>query len=282
MSGFLGPYSVAPAALPLGLVVADAVGLGVLLVAAVVVPVRRWLERRVLHRRTARLIGPGLPPNAEQGQSRWRRRWSARAPSGPARIALLGGVVVAWLLPGAAGLAIGVLVGAALWRWLPVVRSPTAQRALREEELLTAQLPLAAELLAACLGSTASPTRAAEAVARTVGGPMERRLSATAAELSLGAPPAACWDRFGADSAVLAPLARCLIRTTVSGAPPAVPLRELAVSQRASAARAAHARVRRAGVLATAPLGLCFLPAFVLIGIAPVVLGLVTGFAGRI
>lgn len=31
---------------------------------------------------------------------------------------------------------------------------------------------------------------------------------------------------------------------------------------------------RRVGVLAVAPLGLCFLPAFVLLGIVPVVVGL--------
>ena len=36
----------------------------------------------------------------------------------------------------------------------------------------------------------------------------------------------------------------------------------------------AEARAQRAGVLIAAPLGLCFLPAFLLLGIAPVVIGL--------
>jgi hypothetical protein len=72
------------------------------------------------------------------------------------------------------------------------------------------------------------------------------------------------------------------VRTSVSGAPPAVPLTGLAQAQRAAARRAAHLRVRRAGVLATAPLGVCFLPAFVLIGVMPVVMGLTTLFAQRI
>lgn len=53
----------------------------------------------------------------------------------------------------------------------------------------------------------------------------------------------------------------------------------LAQGRRTAAARAAHVRVRRAGVLATAPLGLCFLPAFVLIGVVPVVIGLTSRFA---
>ncbi|NJA60175.1 translation initiation factor IF-2, partial [Streptomyces sp. NEAU-H3] len=39
-------------------------------------------------------------------------------------------------------------------------------------------------------------------------------------------------------------------------------------------ARGATAAARRAGVLVTAPLGLCFLPAFLILGVAPVLLGL--------
>jgi len=38
---------------------------------------------------------------------------------------------------------------------------------------------------------------------------------------------------------------------------------------------AAQAAARRAGVLAVGPLGLCFLPAFVLVGVVPLVAGLV-------
>ena len=36
----------------------------------------------------------------------------------------------------------------------------------------------------------------------------------------------------------------------------------------------AQARAQRAAVLITGPLGLCFLPAFLVLGIAPVVIGL--------
>ncbi|SLJ82662.1 putative alanine-rich membrane protein [Mycobacteroides abscessus subsp. abscessus] len=41
---------------------------------------------------------------------------------------------------------------------------------------------------------------------------------------------------------------------------------------------AAAARAERAGVLISGPLGLCFLPAFLCLGIVPVVVGL----AGRV
>ncbi|MFE9428938.1 type II secretion system F family protein [Kitasatospora sp. NPDC006697] len=280
MSGLLSPYSVAPAVLPAGLLAAVALSCGTVVALCAGRLARSRLRRRALYRRTLRLAPPAA--TADRKPAGRRRRPTARAPGGAAALAVLAGALTAWLLPGALGAPTGVLVAAVAWRLAPALHSPANQRADRERELLTAQLPLAADLLAACLGSATSPAQAAEAVARTVGGPMERRLSGTAAELALGAHPEACWDRFGAGSAVLAPLARCLIRTTVSGAPPAQPLRELAASQRSAAARAAHARVRRAGVLATAPLGLCFLPAFVLIGIAPVVVGLVSTFADRL
>ena len=43
---------------------------------------------------------------------------------------------------------------------------------------------------------------------------------------------------------------------------------------RAALTDAAEARAQRAGVLIAAPLGLCFLPAFLVLGVAPVVIGL--------
>jgi pilus assembly protein TadC len=106
---------------------------------------------------------------------------------------------------------------------------------------------------------------------------MGTRLARAAAELRLGADPVDTWTRLG-EHPGLAPLARCLARACESGAPPAAVLARLADAQRAAAARAAQARVRRAGVLATAPLGLCFLPAFVLTGVVPTVVGLAAHF----
>ncbi|MGP3638669.1 type II secretion system F family protein, partial [Streptomyces sp. 24-1644] len=61
------------------------------------------------------------------------------------------------------------------------------------------------------------------------------------------------------------------------GAPAAEPVARLAQAMRAERSSAAVARAQRAGVLITAPVGLCFLPAFLAIGVAPVVIGLATG-----
>lgn len=51
-------------------------------------------------------------------------------------------------------------------------------------------------------------------------------------------------------------------------------MERLADDIRADSGSRAEAAAHRVGVLAAAPLGLCFLPAFVCLGVAPVVLGL--------
>ncbi|WP_306372050.1 type II secretion system F family protein, partial [Nocardia sp. CC216A] len=98
--------------------------------------------------------------------------------------------------------------------------------------------------------------------------------------LALGADPAVAWERAGAgvcDAAVTA-LTRLARRSARSGASLAVAVGELAQQRRGEVEDAAAARAERAGVLISGPLGLCFLPAFVCLGIVPVVIGL----AGRV
>ncbi|MFJ8625973.1 type II secretion system F family protein [Kitasatospora sp. NPDC093550] len=248
---------------------------GLPVVAAAAVRTRTLLRGRL--RRRQALAGvhgaPGAPRRraAPPDRRAERRRRAASA--------VVAGLAVALLLGGGPGLVVGVLAALGVHRWSAGARSPADRRAALEEELLTRQLPLSAELLAACLGSAALPSEAVSAVGRSVDAPMGPRLVAIGAELALGAPPELCWNRLGERHPSLAPLARCLARTSLSGTPAAGPLVGLAQGQRTAAARAAHTRVRRAAVLATAPLGLCFLPAFVLIGVVPVVVGLAGGFA---
>ncbi|MER6224634.1 hypothetical protein ABT189_29470, partial [Streptomyces sp900105755] len=72
-------------------------------------------------------------------------------------------------------------------------------------------------------------------------------------------------------------LARLLERADESGMPAAAPVARLASDARAEWARSATARARRAAVLISAPVGLCFLPAFIAVGVLPVVIGLAGG-----
>lgn len=138
------------------------------------------------------------------------------------------------------------------------------------------QMPLAADLLAACISAGAGPREAAGAVGESMGGPVGDRLARTAAEIRLGGEPTEAWGRFG-EIPGAGPLARCLERAGATGAPAAESVSRMADEMRAERASAAVARAQRAGVLITAPVGLCFLPAFLAVGVAPVVIGLAAG-----
>ncbi|MFB9554549.1 type II secretion system F family protein [Streptomyces roseoviridis] len=193
----------------------------------------------------------------------------------------------AWSLPCLAGLGAYVLVGEPLgllagigsaWglRWWRARRPRGADAEGAADTDAARQLPLAADLLAACASAGAGPGESAEAVGRSLGGPLGERLVRTAAELRLGGEPAGVWRRFGATPGAEG-LARCLERASSSGAPAADAVARHADALRAARARAATTRAQRAQVLITAPVGLCFLPAFLAVGVAPVVIGLASG-----
>ncbi|WP_149180905.1 type II secretion system F family protein [Streptomyces sp. TRM49041] len=198
-----------------------------------------------------------------------RARWSGWtvALGGP-WAAPVAAVITGWVLFGGfAGCAVGAAGAYGVRRWQ---RRPRPAAVDAEE---ARRLPLAAELLAACLSAGAGPREAADAVGRSLGGPVGERLRRTAAELALGGDPTEAWGRFGGIPGARA-LARCLERAGASGAPAAGPVSRLAAGLRADRARRAAARAQRAQVLITAPVGLCFLPAFLAVGVAPVVIGL--------
>jgi Type II secretion system (T2SS), protein F len=216
--------------------------------------------------------GEAGPGRRSPGGGSWT---GGGAPRGSVRAwALSAGVLCAGyvLLGGGAGVLLGAAGGCAVWRWqrrpVPAAGYDVA-RAHRE-------LPLAADLLSACAAAGADPVTAARVVGESLGGPVGLRLVRGAAELRLGAAPADAWRQLAALPGA-APLARLLERTGDSGAPAAGPVARLASDARADWGRAATARARRAGVLVTGPMGLCFLPAFLAVGVLPVVIGLATG-----
>ncbi|WP_459738115.1 type II secretion system F family protein [Streptomyces sp. E-15] len=245
-------------------------GIAVLILAWGVRRLELVRRRRQARRRVAELLGLGVRsgrvPLVIPGAV---RRWLPAA----------GAAGGAWVLVGgAAGAVLGLGVGVALWRW----RGRRAA-AGRPEAIDTAEaarrLPLAADLLAACITAGAGPVIAAHAVGEALGGPVGQALARGAAEVRLGGAPADAWR-----SLALLPgagaLARLLERADESGLPAAGPVTRLASDARAEWARAATARARRAAVLVSAPVGLCFLPAFVAIGVLPVVIGLAGGAMG--
>ena len=69
-------------------------------------------------------------------------------------------------------------------------------------------------------------------------------------------------------------------RAGTSGSAVGAALRALAADLRATERARGEAAVQRAGVWVLAPLGACFLPAFVCLGVVPLVLGLAAGVLG--
>jgi pilus assembly protein TadC len=147
------------------------------------------------------------------------------------------------------------------------VRQASARRAR--------ELPLALDLLAACWSAGATPRRAAATVAEGVEGPLRADLLDVATRLELGSTAADSW-RFLTeiqDDGAAQDAYRALIDASSSGVPPVDALRRAAQRSRECRRRAGEAAARTVAVKVAAPLGLCFLPAFVLLAIAPAVLG---------
>ena len=139
--------------------------------------------------------------------------------------------------------------------------------------------PLAAassfDVLAACLRSGMAVSTAAAATAQSAPAELARLLNRAADLLALGADPATAWsDRPLAKDDHAVALLRLARRSAASGAALANGVAELAQQARHDAADTASAAAERASVLIAGPLGVCYLPAFLCLGIVPVVAGL--------
>lgn len=191
-------------------------------------------------------------------------------------------------------LAVGLLLDRWPW-WLDVVLSLAAggaalripqRRSVAESTDDRRGLAVHADLLAVCLEAGMSLGAALSAVPAEVGaqngscrwGEVDvedpfRMLDRVAALLTLGAHPETAWAA-ASGHPDLADLAASARRSASGGATLAQAVREHARRLRAAIARDAARAAGRAGVAITAPLGLCFLPAFLCLGLAPVVVGL--------
>jgi Flp pilus assembly protein TadB len=169
---------------------------------------------------------------------------------------------------------IGAVIGGALALVGPRLLAGLESRSERQRRMdLERQIPAAADLLAACLTAGAAPGDAARAVGRALGEPIATPLARLTGALDLGADPAGAWRALGSEAS-LRPIARAASRSLETGAPLAGLLVAVADDQRDEARSRADAAARAAGVRSVAPLVACFLPAFILIGIVPVVASL--------
>jgi pilus assembly protein TadC len=191
-------------------------------------------------------------------------------------LAIAAGASVAAVIGGWLGAALGVTVVAVLWRALPKLAAPGITA---EHRRVAADLPLAADLMAAALRAGAPPDLAARTVGKALGGPLGERLVRVANALRLGEPPAQAWE-FLSELPGGQRLSKVAARSADSGAALATTFRRHADQLRSARAAAAEAGAKRAAVLVVLPLGLCFLPAFVLTGVVPVVAAVLDGAFG--
>ena len=192
---------------------------------------------------------------------RWRPLWT-----------LLAAAAAALFLGGPVGLLLAPVAGAVTW--LVIERSEPAQLR-REREHARRDLPHVVGLLADALRAGQAPTEALAVVAGALPGPAAARLAAVVPRLRLGVDPTLVWADL-ADDPALGPLGRALARAHRTGAPIVPAVERLATELARSARAEVEDRARAVGVKAAVPLGLCLLPAFVLIGIVPVVAALLT------
>ncbi len=137
--------------------------------------------------------------------------------------------------------------------------------------------PLMLELLATCLDAGLPLVRALELLATVATDSVSHGLTVAVAGLSIGASWQSSWHPVLHDP----PLARLygsLTFAALTGAASSSLLYAEAAQLRRSSQRAAEKRAAALGVKLVIPLGLCSLPAFICLGVVPVVLALVPSF----
>ena len=194
--------------------------------------------------------------------------------------ALAGGALGLLLTRPPAAFAAAPLFLAAGWR-APELR--LARRARERDELIRSALPEALDLLAACALAGMSLDRALRTVAPDVAGPLGEALREALRALDVGMRRATAYHLLAERAPVpeVRSLVRALERAERYGTSVATTLvaqaREMRTRRRLQAEEAA----RTAPVKMLFPLVVCFLPAFILLTVAPVVLSALQSFKAR-
>lgn len=220
-------------------------------------PANLRLDRRV-PRDARRPRGPNLPASTFVEDGRRRGALCAVACS-----------LAGWTWGGIVAAVVGLAAGVLLSAWLGHLEPPSVAR---DRAIVERDLPLVVDLLAACAeaGLPLQPTLAPIGLA--VGGPVGARLRDVSARLDLGADPLREWSRL-AEHEAFAGLGRAMMRAHRSGAPVTDVLGRLSADCRRTRRTQSQATARAVGVKVAAPLAACFLPAFMLIGVVPTIVG---------
>ncbi|WP_460757011.1 type II secretion system F family protein [Myceligenerans cantabricum] len=221
-------------------------------------------------------------------EARAEREAAIAGPRTTARVILwlpLAGAGLGWLLGadtvgvatdgglGSAAVFLGVVLVVAGWVWSARLVALARDRSRGGE--IDVQVLL--DLLAAALGAGSGVPRALGAVGRAVAGRSGAALERAADALVLGAT----WGQAWVDAPEpLLPVVRALRGAWVDGAAPGEALRAAGQEARRERSAAARTAAARLGVRLVLPLGCCYLPAFVLVGLVPVLFAMGIGLLG--
>lgn len=171
------------------------------------------------------------------------------------------------LVHGSVGVVLAAAVSLGVWTLCTRAEPPGVRR---EREAVRRGLPHVTRLLAVVLASGQSVPAALGVVAEALPGPASAPLARARAALAVGVPADEVWAELQVTPG-LEPLGRSFARASDSGARIVDTVERLAEHLAADERASVEDRARTVGIRAAVPLGLCLLPAFLLLGIVPVV-----------
>lgn len=171
------------------------------------------------------------------------------------------------------GLLLGAAAGIAVT--VGISRMETSEARARRKRI-AADMPIAVDLLVATLEAGRPQSLSFALVGGSLGGPLGAEFIALARRLDSGGDPIAVWQELRGD-AHLGSIARAFARASTSGASVSRVLARTADELRRDQHGRAQEVARSVAVASAAPLGLCFLPAFILVGIVPMIVGAFSG-----
>lgn len=211
------------------------------------------------------------PPESPELTPARRRKVRVAVLTGLGVVLVLSGPIGLWSLP------TGTVAGlTANWFADRLVSGAAAARAAEQ----VAGLPQLCDLMAVCLEAGLPLRRCVEVLAEALPPALAEPLHEVAAKTRVGADEAAAWSELAAAESELARLGEEIARNANSGVAMAAGIRSLGVEARSAAANAAEIRARRVGVRSVLPLMVCFLPAFMLLGVVPIIGGVAAQLLG--
>lgn len=191
---------------------------------------------------------------------------SRRSLRGADVAAVSAGLGVAVLMGGLWGAVLGVLVGVGARIGLGMVPADGSD----DDVELARQMPDAVDCLAACLAAGAPLWSSITGVAEAFGDPLQQVLGRCVQRRDMGSGAEQTFEPLTQHPA-LAPVGRVLVRSSESGSALGAALLSCADQLRDERAAVLDRKARAVGVKSVGPLGVCFLPSFVILAVVPIV-----------